>query len=63
MKIAEALKAHLRANQENFLTVDEWCGDSVVGFHDEVKFDHDALDIEIDKFCAEFAASEIGKGM
>lgn len=63
MKIAKALKAHLRANQEKFVTVEEWCGATEAGFYDEVKFDHDALDKEIDTFCAEFVAAEIGKGV
>ena len=54
MNIAQALKAHLRSNQDKFVTVDEWCGSTETGFYDDVKFDHDALDKEIDTFCAEF---------
>ncbi len=54
MKIAEALKAHLRANKGNFVIHSEWNGSTETGFYDTDEFDQDALDKEIDIFCAEF---------
>lgn len=54
MKIAEALKAHLRANKKKFIDHYDWNGSTETGFYSNDEFDHDALDNEIDLFCAEF---------
>lgn len=53
-KFLDGLKKHLRDNESCFHWVDSWCGDTESGFHDEDRFDFDALLKQIDEFSASF---------
>lgn len=57
-RIFELLKEHLKDNKDNFLEVNDWCGDTVTGFYTETNFDIEKLWEEIDEFCEEFERGE-----
>lgn len=50
----EKLKEYLKDNKENYLEINDWCGDTVSGFYTETHFDMDKLWAEIDDFCERF---------
>lgn len=67
-RFVDGLKARLRSEYEagergernkwrtpeGFYSIDEWCGSTETGFHDETYFDFDLLLKEIDTFAAGF---------
>jgi len=49
-EVLERLKVWLTNRKDKFVRVDEWCGDTEGGYHDEVHFDMDDLLAQIDEF-------------
>lgn len=50
LTILDRLKEWLLDRKSNFVTIDEWCGNTEIGFWDEEHFDMGALMKEIDTF-------------
>lgn len=60
-ELFDKLKAHLRANKDNYVDHSEWNGSTEGGFYDSDDFDIDKLMEEIDKFAAEIGKAKEDK--